>query len=138
MNKDIPLFDAIYTQRALRRFNTDPVPDSVVKKLVEAATKAPSGSNKQPWGFVVIRDYETRERIGGYYRLAWTEAFGHGGNTLSSKVRASAEYLGHHMADAPVLVLACITHLGTPNLALGASIYPVSYTHLTLPTNREV
>lgn len=138
MNKDIPLFDAIYTQRALRRFNTDPVPDSVVEKLVEAATKAPSGSNKQPWGFVVVRDYETRERIGGYYRLAWTEAFGHGGNTLSPKIRASAEYLGHHMADAPVLVLACITHLGTPNLALGASIYPAVQNFLLAARAMEI
>ncbi|MDP7628382.1 MAG: nitroreductase family protein [SAR202 cluster bacterium] len=124
MKNDIPLFDAIYTQRALRRFNNDPISDSVVEKLIEAATKAPSGSNKQQWGFVVVRDHGTRERIGAYYLRAWTEVFGHGSNTLSPRIKASAEHLGHHMADAPVLVFACIPHLGTSNLTLGASIYP--------------
>lgn len=127
MNEDIRLFEAIYTQRALRRFNSDPVPESVVEKLIEAATKAPNGSNTQPWGFVVVRNFDMRQRIGEYYRRAWTEVFGHGTpgkNKLSPRVMASAEHLGHHMADAPVLVFACISHSGTSNLTLGASIYP--------------
>jgi nitroreductase len=56
---DIGLFDAIYTQRAIRRFKPDPVSRELLAKLVEAATKAPSGGNQQPWAFVVIDDPET-------------------------------------------------------------------------------
>ena len=127
MSEDIGLFEAMYTQRALRRFKPDPVPDSVVQRLIEAATKAPSGSNKQPWAFLVVRDSEMKRRIGAYYRKAWDAAFGPGAqgeNALAPRIRASAEYLGHHMADAPVLVFACIEHSGTSSLTLGSSIYP--------------
>ena len=76
MSEDIRLFEAIYTQRALRRFKPDPIPDSVVERLIEAATKATSGSNGQPWAFVVVRELEMRQRIGEYYRRAWNAAAG--------------------------------------------------------------
>ena len=127
MSEDIGLFEAMYTQRALRRFKPDPVPDSVIERLIEAATKAPSGSNKQPWAFLVVRDSDTRQLIGAYYEKAWDAAFGsgtRGENALSPRIRASAEHLGHHMADAPVLVFACIEYSGNPGLTLGSSIYP--------------
>src|SRR4051812_37395879 len=52
----IGLFDAIYTQRAIRSFKTDPIPHDDIVKIIEAATKAPSGGNSQPWAFVVVQD----------------------------------------------------------------------------------
>ncbi len=42
MAREIGLFEAIYRQRAIRQFKPDPVPDELVNKLIEAATKAPS------------------------------------------------------------------------------------------------
>ena len=63
MADDIGLFDAIYTQRAIRQFKGDPVPDELIHRLIEAATKAPSGANRQPWRFLVIRPEETKRRI---------------------------------------------------------------------------
>ena len=44
------LFEAMRTQRALRRLKPDPVPDALIWKVLEAATGAPSGGNLQPWG----------------------------------------------------------------------------------------
>ncbi len=72
--QEIRLFDAIYRQRAIRQFKPDPVPDELVHKLIEAGTKAPSGGNRQPWKFLVIRDVELKRRIGEYYRLAFEAA----------------------------------------------------------------
>ncbi len=47
MPEEIGLFEGIYSQRAIREFKPDPVPDELIHKLIEAATKAPSGSNRQ-------------------------------------------------------------------------------------------
>ena len=54
MSEEIGLFEAIYTQRAIRELKPDPVSDELVHKLIESATKAPSGGNRQPWRFIVI------------------------------------------------------------------------------------
>src|SRR5262245_49594849 len=50
------LWEAMSTQRALRRLKPDPVPEEHLWKLVEMATRAPSGSNAQPWRFIIITD----------------------------------------------------------------------------------
>jgi nitroreductase len=53
------LKEAIRTRRSVRRYSSDPVPEKVVKELLELAAWAPSGMNTQPWLYVVIegRDY---------------------------------------------------------------------------------
>ena len=53
---DIGLFDAIYSQRSITRYKPDPVPKEAIEKIIEAATRAPSGGNTQPWHFVAITD----------------------------------------------------------------------------------
>ena len=50
------LWEAIYTQRAIRYWQPRPVPRPLLERVIEAATKAPSGSNTQPWIFVVVDD----------------------------------------------------------------------------------
>ena len=70
MPDDIGLFEALYTQRAIRYFKPDPVPDDMIEKLLEAATKAPSGGNRQGWKFLVIRDQAARDVIADYYERA--------------------------------------------------------------------
>jgi len=47
---------ALYTRRSIRKYKSDPVPKEMITKLLEAATLAPSGSNSQPWSFMVIQD----------------------------------------------------------------------------------
>ena len=43
------------TRRSIRRFKSDPVPDELILKILEAARWAQSGGNSQPWEFIVIR-----------------------------------------------------------------------------------
>ena len=76
MTEQIGLIDAMYTQRAIRYLKPDPVPEELILKLVEAATKAPSGGNSQPWKFIVIRDPELKRKIGEYYKRSWDSVYG--------------------------------------------------------------
>jgi nitroreductase len=127
-------FDVVTTQRAIRRLKTDPVPDAVLRRILDAAICAPSGGNRQGWSFLVIRDPATRARLGDLYREAWGElmkvpyyrdAASAPPDSPVAKVVASARHLAEHLAQAPVLVLACIASDGIkPTLATGASIYP--------------
>lgn len=58
------LSQVIEKRRSIRRFKPDPVPDEHLQALLEAARLAPSGSNIQPWRFVVVKDPETRQKLG--------------------------------------------------------------------------
>ena len=59
---DISVFEAIYNQRQFTRYKSDPVPRDVIEKIIDAATKAPSGGNKQPWHFVAITERDLIEK----------------------------------------------------------------------------
>jgi len=54
--KDVDTFETIMKRRSVRSFSDKPVPAESIKKLLEAARWAPSGSNRQPWRFIVVRD----------------------------------------------------------------------------------
>ncbi len=123
------LFEAIHSQRAMRRLKTDPVPDELIWKLLEAAIRAPSGGNRQPWNFLVIRDHETKAKIAEWYLDAWNKSYGPArdastANPALAKTLASANHLAHHLADAPVLIMATIRSIGVGGVLSGASIYP--------------
>ena len=114
---EIGLFEAIYSARSLRRFKPDPVPDDVITKVLDAAIRAPSGSNQQSWEFVVIKDAAQRKKIGDVYRKGggvlmalYTDRVkpAHMSEDAYRRLRASATYLLDHMADAPVLLIACL------------------------------
>jgi nitroreductase len=113
---EIGLFEAIHTARALRRFKPDPVADEVITQVLDAAIRAPSGSNAQDWLFVVIKDAERRRQIGEIYKKAGQILLGiyaqrerpaHMDEKQYNKVMASATYLFDHMHEAPVLLLLC-------------------------------
>ena len=51
-------FEALENRRSVRRYKPDPVPREDIRRIIEAATRAPNGSNAQPWRFVVLTDPE--------------------------------------------------------------------------------
>jgi nitroreductase len=124
------IFDAMYTQRAMRRLTDEPVSDDDVWRILEAATMAPSGGNVQPWNFVVIRDAEIKRQIGVWYLDAWQRSYGPAREAMRAdpdraRTFNSADYLAHHIAEAPVLVLATVRKgMQAFGPTLGASIYP--------------
>jgi nitroreductase len=122
------LFEAIHTQRAIRDYRPDPVPDELVRQVLEAAVRAPSGGNNQPWSFLVLKDPEVRRGVAAIYKRAWDESgmarYATDPDPSRARVYGTATYLAEHMAAAPVLILACIRRgAGPPSFALGSSIY---------------
>jgi nitroreductase len=114
---DIGLFEAMYSARALRRLKPDPVPDEIIRKILDAAIRAPSAGNSQHWAFVVVRDSEMRRKLGLIYRKgsdiakAIYQARGRPVHMTGRAVpthdvirRISVE----HMGDAPVLLVPCL------------------------------
>ena len=55
------IFEVIHTQRAIRRFKPDPVSEELIWKVIDAAVRAPSGTNQQPWNFLVATKYDPQE-----------------------------------------------------------------------------
>jgi nitroreductase len=128
------LFDAIYTQRAIRRWRPDPVPAGLIKRVVEAATKAPSGSNQQPWRFVVVSDAGKRAAISAALKRwlesdeATREYFESGARSDDRSVRkmlSGALSLAENLAQAPVFIVPCMYGgQRSDRLLTGSSIYP--------------
>jgi nitroreductase len=56
-------FDTLSTRRSVRKFSTEPAPVELIESAIACANSAPSGANKQPWTFVVVRDRELKRRI---------------------------------------------------------------------------
>lgn len=121
------LFEALHTTRAVRRFKPDPVPDELITKVLDAAIRAPSGANRQPWSFLVVKDAGLRRQIAEYYLRAFLDSYGapERAATLDKNVYRSARYLAEHMAEAPVFIIPCIaTPGGRSSFGTGSSIYP--------------
>jgi nitroreductase len=109
----VDVFEAIATTRAMRRLDaTKPVSDADILAIVEAATRAPSGGNSQPVRWMVVRDADTRRRLGEIYRACWESvrqvyATRADDSADTARVLRSADHLGRHMGDAPVIILPC-------------------------------
>jgi len=67
----MPLGEAIFTQRSIRRFRPDPVPLTDVRLMLEAAVRAPNGSNQQIARFLVVNDRATIREFATLYHEAW-------------------------------------------------------------------
>jgi nitroreductase len=110
----LDVLEAIWTTRAMRRLDPNrPVPEAALRTLLEAAAKAPSGGNNQPVQWIVVRDADTRRRLGEIYaEIAWrTLPAGYGERAKSdegvARMLKSALYLADHLGDAPVLLIPC-------------------------------
>ncbi|HUS85154.1 MAG: nitroreductase family protein [Anaerolineales bacterium] len=55
--------DAIRIKRAIREFSAEPLPEDVMRAIVDAGRRAQSAKNRQPWHFIVIRDRETLKKL---------------------------------------------------------------------------
>ncbi len=132
------LFEAIYTLRSMRRLKPDPIPDEAIRTILDAAIRAPSGSNQQNWAFIVVRDRALKEAIAPHYRAGWQrlvesryrpqlEAANLSDEARRTQVRLtrSAAHLAEHLEEAPVWIFPCL-RVGDrpPGLTSGSSIYP--------------
>lgn len=59
----MPIIEAIRDRRSIRKYKADRIKDSDILQIIEAARLAPSGSNTQPWKFIIIKDDSTKKKI---------------------------------------------------------------------------
>ncbi|MDP9181048.1 MAG: nitroreductase family protein [Chloroflexota bacterium] len=123
------IFEAIYTLRAMRRLKTDPVPEDLVWKVLDAAIRAPSGGNRQPWGFVVVTDADKKRKIGDWYLDGWYKMYGPAREMMMAEPAAartfrSADHLANHIADVPVLIFATVQTSMASASGAGPNIFP--------------
>jgi len=132
------VLEAIYTTRSMRRVKPDPIPEDVLRQILDAAIRAPSGGNQQGWSFVVVRDPQKRRALAEIYKplieslflpgtLYYRQAHSDDPDVAARTQRMvrSARFLGEHLQDAPVIVIPCL-HTGGrgTNITTGSSIYP--------------
>jgi nitroreductase len=124
------LTEALYTTRAMRRVKPDPIPGDVVRAMLDAAVRSPSGSNAQNWRWLTITDRSTMGELGQLYAEAWVElnesyykgmkeAAAEGGNESLKRIYSSSQWLADNFGESPLVVLPY--HRNDPS---GASIYP--------------
>ena len=70
MSGDNDIFEILHTTRAMRRLKPDPVPDALIRQILDAGIRAPSGGNNQTWRFLVIKDTEIKKRVQVVYKLS--------------------------------------------------------------------
>ena len=132
----VDLLEGIATTRAIRRYTSDPIPDDDLATIMFSATRAPTGSNRQTFRFVALRDgpvaQEAKALLGESFRSGWNEKIasdgygqGSGADDTSPKARMarSMQQFVDNFEQTPVVVLPCIRNRHK-SLIDGASIYP--------------
>jgi nitroreductase len=117
------LFDFAETDRLLsttravrKRLDLEkPVPDAVLRECLELTLQAPTGSNKQGWRWIVVKDAGKRAALADLYRAGAGNYLKEGeklaeasGEAQNSRVFSSADYLAERLQDVPVHVIPCI------------------------------
>lgn len=104
----LELLQLIRTRRSIRRYDSRPVPPSLIDQLLEAAIWAPSAHNRQPWRFVVISNGETRRQLAA--------AMGERLRQDLTTDGAPPEVIGRdversyaRISNAPLLILICLS-----------------------------
>ena len=116
-------FDVVRSQRGTALYKPGPIPAEDLTRIMEAATRAPSGSNRQPWRFVVVQDRETKRTLGELYREGQRRSRG---SAPDAPPANEPPRFNDSMEDVPVVVMACVerwTVVGN-DIYRGASIYP--------------
>lgn len=129
--------EALATTRAIRRYTDEPVTDEQLATILFAATRAPSGSNRQPFRFLVLRDGDVAERAkllvadaaGRFWadkraRDGYDEGSGTDPTSPKARMAATMEHYVANLHRVPVLILPCLVRYREPTPTEGASIYP--------------
>lgn len=136
-DEPVDLLTGLATTRAIRRYRDEPIPDDDLSTILWHATRAPSGSNRQPFRFVVLRDGPNAERakaaLGESFRAMWARkrdadgydrGSGTEADTPKARMAATMQHFVDHFERTPVVVLACIRRYREPSPTEGASVYP--------------
>ncbi len=136
------LYELMSTQRAVRRLRPDPIPADVLKRIMQAATWAPSGGNQQPWRMILVTDDAKKTRLGELYKAQWEPFAGAYRKRFADAPKEQQEKeertiaAGDHLADnfgnIPAVAVVCfnpkmmaVTDAGQDRVSVvgGGSVY---------------
>jgi len=133
----VGLLEGLTTTRAIRRYRNEPVPAEALRTILFAATRGPSGSNRQPFRFLVLSDgplaARAKQLIGTAARNLWSgkrgaDGYDSGSGAVADSPKARMARTMEHYVDTfdsvPVLILPCLVRYRAPTPSEGASIYP--------------
>ncbi len=139
---EMGLYEAMRTLRAVRRLKPDPIPDAAMRRVLEAATWAPTGGNVQPWRIVLVKDRARKNRLGALYSERWSlfsKRYRSAMGSMTEDARKRLErtikagdYLAAHFGETPAIAIFCFnpnqmaitdSELGRPSVVGGASVY---------------
>ncbi len=125
------------TTRAIRRYTDESIPDADLSSILWHGSRAPSGSNRQPFRFLVLRDgpraLAAKALLGASFRSGWaakrrTDGYDESASAAptSPKARTAAtmQHYVDHIEAVPVIVLVCLERYRAPTPYEGASVYP--------------
>ena len=133
----ISALDALSTTRAIRRYTDEKIPTEILNEILWFASRAPSGSNRQPFRFLAITDGEVADKVksalGDSFRRGWAAKLQHDGyqsgsgqdpNSPKSRQAATMQHYVDHIEQVPVIVFGCLVRYRDASPTEGASIYP--------------
>jgi nitroreductase len=133
----VGLLEGLVSTRAIRRYRDEPIPPEALRAMLFAATRAPSGSNRQPFRFLVLTDgdkaREAKHLIGEAARRIWSrkrdnDRYDTGSGVQADSPKARTARTMQHYVDnfdsVPALVLPCLVRYREPTPSEGASVYP--------------
>jgi nitroreductase len=132
------LLEVLATTRAIRRYTDEPIPVDDLAAILWHASRAPSGSNRQPVRYLVLREgpaaSEAKALLGQAFRQGWAakrRADGYGADAPSTpadspkaRMAATMQHYVDHLEAVPVVVLVCMQRYREPSPYEGASVYP--------------
>ena len=124
----MPIGEAIFSQRSIRRFRPEPISFDDLQLVLEAASKAPSGGNRQPARFLVLTDAQVIKQFGALYHEAWWAKRRDEKRPWTSREAippedrgsVAAARLADEIQDAPCIVLALSTGKGQASSVIPA------------------
>jgi len=103
------LLDMIRERRSVRKYQPRPVPEELIREVLEAAGWAPSAHNAQPWRFIVLVDPQVKKGLAEAMAIAWVADMANDGMSVEPE---KFKFRVERFATAPVLVLACLSMEG--------------------------
>jgi nitroreductase len=121
-------FDVVLGQRACRDFTGAAVSEDDLGVMLEAATRAPSAHNSQPWEFVVVQDRDVRHGIADIARGVWGAGRAVLEQQLDARLFVDVDQFLHDrdFGDAPVLLVVGVDTTKVHEAMIGCSIYPAT------------
>ena len=123
----VGLLEGLATTRAIRRYTDAPIPDDDLATILWHAGRAPSGSNRQPFRFLVLRDgpnaQSAKAVLGAAFRAGWNAKRQNDGYRPSRFADSMQRYVDR-FEQTPVVVLVCLERYREASPYEGASVYP--------------